>query len=147
MSDVQAAARTVGLQTYVQNASSSREIDAAFANFVQQRVNALTFAADAILARQHDQIIALAARHALPTIYFVREFVHAGGLMSYGASITDKYRQIGIYTGRVLKGAKPSELPVMQPTKYEFVINLKTAETLGLDIPAKLLALADKVIE
>jgi putative ABC transport system substrate-binding protein len=147
MSDVQAAARTFGLQTYVQNASSSREIDAAFANFVQQRVTALTFAADAILARQHDQIIALAARHALPTIYFVREFVDAGGLMSYGGHIAEAYRLAGAYAGRILKGETPAKLPVQQVTKVELVLNLKTANTLGLTFPITLLGRADEVIE
>ncbi len=146
-SDVQAAARTFGLQAYVQNASSSREIDSAFANFVHQRVNALTFAADAILARQHDQIIALAARHALPTIYFVREFVDAGGLMSYGGHIAEAYRLAGAYAGRILKGEAPAELPVQQVTKVELVLNLKTATTLGLTSPITLLGRADEVIE
>ena len=146
-SDVQAAAHSLGLETYVQDASREQEIDVAFENFVERQVNALTFASDAVLATRRDQLIALAARHALPTMYFVRQFADAGGLMSYGGKDTDAYRVAGAYAARVLKGAKPADLPVQQVTKVELVINLKTAKTLGLTFPITLLGRADEVIE
>ena len=146
-SDVQAAARVLGLHLHVENASSDREIDAAFASFVQQRVNALFVGGDALFNARRDQLLALAARHALPASHNSRDEVAAGGLMSYGTSRTDMFRQGGVYTGRILKGEKSADLPVMQPTKFEFVINLKTAKALRLDVPAKLLALTDEVIE
>jgi putative tryptophan/tyrosine transport system substrate-binding protein len=146
-SDVQAAARTLGLKVVAQNASSIQDIDAAFASFVRQRVNALTFAADVLFSSHHDQLIALAARHAVPTMYFAREFTDAGGLMSYGGIMTNVYRLVGAYAGRILKGQKPADLPVQQSTKVELAINLKTAKTLGLTVPLPLLARADEVIE
>jgi putative tryptophan/tyrosine transport system substrate-binding protein len=147
LKDVQAAARTLGQQTYVVTASSEREIDTAFASFAQQKVNAFIVTSDIFFSSARVQIITLAAHHAIPAIYFSHEFVAAGGLMSYGTSITVAYRQAGDYTGRILKGEKPSDLPVQQPTKFEFAINLKTAKTLGLTVPQTLLVAADEVIE
>jgi putative ABC transport system substrate-binding protein len=144
---LQEAAHSIGLRIRVMKASDEREIDAAFASLVQQPADALVSGGGAFFFGQRSQIIALAARHAIPAIYPPREFPAAGGLMSYGASITDAYRQIGVYAGRILKGEKPGDLPVMQPTKFDLVINLKTAKALGLNVPDKLLALADEVIE
>jgi putative tryptophan/tyrosine transport system substrate-binding protein len=145
--DVQAGARSLGLQIDVLNASTSREIDASLATFVSKRPDALFVGGDPFLLGQRDQIVSLAARHAVPTTYPQREYVDAGGLMSYGTSVPNGYRQAGFYTGRILRGAKPSELPVLQPTKLELAINLKTAKALGLDVPPNLLAIADEVIE
>jgi putative tryptophan/tyrosine transport system substrate-binding protein len=145
--DVQAAARTLGLQLVVQNASSPQDIDAAVVKFVEQKVGAITFAADATFNAARAQLIALAAQHRLPTMYFYREFANDGGLVSYGGYDTDAYRLAGVYAGRILKGEKPADLPVQQVTKVELVINLRTAKTLGLSIPLPLLGRADDVIE
>jgi putative tryptophan/tyrosine transport system substrate-binding protein len=145
--DTQLGAQTVGIQLHVSKASTEREINAAFANFVQQRISALLVGTDAFFLTRRDQILTLAAYLAIPTMYNLREYVVAGGLMSYAPSITDAYRQAGGYTGRILKGAKPADLPVIQPTKFELAINVKTAKELSLTIPDKLLALADEVIE
>jgi len=147
VTEARAATRVLGQQLHIVNARNERDMDTGFAALKQKGVGALLISGNAVFTGQRDRLVALAARHSLPTMYPHDEFVAAGGLMSYGAGITDAYRQVGVYTGRILKGAKPSDLPVMLPTKYELVINLKTAKTLGLDIPAKLLALADKVIE
>ena len=147
ITDVQKAARVLGRQVQFVNASSESEIDSAFATFVLQRVNAIVVEADALFVARCDQVAALAARYALPAIYSLLEQAAAGGLMSYGASQADAYRQAGVYTGRILKGEKPADLPALLPTKFELVINLKTAKALGIAVPAGLSARADKVIE
>jgi len=147
LSEVEPAARELGLQIQVFNASNIREIDTAYAALVRERPDALFVAPDGMFVNRRVQLIGLAARHALPATYAAREYVEAGGLMSYGTSVGDMYRQIGAYTGRVLKGAKPADLPVMQATRFELVINLQTARLLDIEIPPTLLARADEVIE
>jgi ABC-type uncharacterized transport system substrate-binding protein len=146
-SEVQEAARTLGLQLHLVNARAERDIDTAFAILVQQRAGGLIVLADPFLLSRREQLLALAERRALPTIYPLRDFPVVGGLMSYGASLTDSYRLVGVYTGRILKGDKPADLPVQQSTKVELVINLKTAKALGLAFPLPLLGRADEVIE
>ena len=141
------AARALGQQIHILNASSERDFDTAFATLAQLRAGALIIAGNALFTGQRDRLVALAARHAVPAIYYMHEFVAAGGLMSYSASVTDAYRQTGVYAARILKGAKPADLPVMQPTKFELVINLKAAKALGLTVPESFLLRADKVIE
>jgi putative ABC transport system substrate-binding protein len=145
--DVLAAASVIGLQVQILKAGTDREIDAAFVSLLQAQAGALLVGNDPLFNSRIEQLIALAARHAVPAIYPWREFATAGGLMSYGGSLADQYRLAGVYAGRILKGAKPADLPVVQPTKIELIINLKTAKTLGLEVPAKLLALTDEVIE
>jgi putative tryptophan/tyrosine transport system substrate-binding protein len=145
--DVDAAARALGLQIQVFNVSAIREIDAAFATFARERPDALFVAGDPFLSGRRVQLAQLAAFHRLPATYALRDYAEAGGLMSYGPSITDAWRLIGIYTGRILKGAKPADLPVVQPNKFELVINTGTARMLGLTVPDKLLVAADEVIE
>ena len=145
--DVEAAARALGLQIQVHNASTSREIDAAFATFVRERPDALFVGGDPFFVSRRVQIAILAAQRSIPATYGTREEAEAGGLMSYGANIPDTWRQVGVYAGRILKGAKPADLPVVQSAKFELVINHQTARSLGLTVPPTLLATADEVIE
>jgi putative ABC transport system substrate-binding protein len=145
--DMREAAHILGRQIHVQNASFESELATAFANIAQQRADALVVAADPGLVAWRDKIVALAAQHAVPAIYPVREFADAGGLMSYSPSLVDAYRQVGIYAGKILAGAKPADLPISQSVKFELVINLKTAKALGLEVPPMLIARADEVIE
>jgi putative tryptophan/tyrosine transport system substrate-binding protein len=147
LKDVQEATREIGQRTLMLTATTDAEIDSAFAALAQQRVGALMVGADPFFDVRRERIVALARRHDVPAIYHLREYVVAGGLLSYGASLADSYRQVGIYTGRILQGIKPTDLPVMRPTKFELVINLRTAQALGLDVPPTLLARADEVIE
>jgi putative ABC transport system substrate-binding protein len=147
LKDLKEAARAVGQQIHILQGSSARELDTAFETLPQLRAGALLICSDVFFNSRRDHIVALAARYAIPAIYEWREFAAAGGLMSYGTNLAEGYRQVGIYSGRILKGDKPADLPVMQSIKFEFMINLKTAKALGLDIPPSLLARADEVIE
>jgi ABC-type uncharacterized transport system substrate-binding protein len=145
--DLPEAARAIGLQIQILNASTSREIEAAFATLVRDRADALFVAPDTFFISRRVQFATLATRHGIPAAYSTRAEVEAGGLMSYGTDIPDMWRQVGVYAGQILKGAKPADLPVVQATKFEFVINLQTARALGLEVPPTLLARADEVIE
>jgi putative ABC transport system substrate-binding protein len=147
LSDVQEAARAIHLPLHALRANTDQEIEAAFETASQQRIGALIVAAAPFFDTRRDMIISLAARYSLPAMYQFREFAKAGGLMTYGVYIPDIYRQVGVYTGRILKGEKPADLPVVQPTKFELVINLKTAKALGIDVPLQLQQRADEVIE
>jgi putative ABC transport system substrate-binding protein len=147
LKDVLAAAGAVGLQTQVLNAGTGSEINAALATFMTEKSDALLIAGDAFFSHRRVQLVHLATRHAIPAIYSQREFAEIGGLMSYGPNLADAFRQVGAYVGRILKGAKPAELPVVQSTKFELVINAETARLLGLPLPQTLLARADEVIE
>jgi putative ABC transport system substrate-binding protein len=145
--DLQTAARALGLQLKIFNASNKRDLDTAFASMNELKASAVLVAADPFFSGQRNQIVSLATRYAIPAMYEQRSFAAAGGLMSYGTSLTDAYRQAGLYTGRILKGEKPSELPVVLADKFEFVINLNVAKTLGLAVPPNLLSTADDVID
>jgi putative ABC transport system substrate-binding protein len=141
------AARSIGQRIEILQARTDRDIDAAFARLIELQAHALVVAPNSLFVTRADQLIALAARHAIPTLYWRREFAEIGGLMSYGSDLTDQFRQTGVYAGRILKGEKPAEMPVQLPTKFELVINLQTAKTLGITVPTTLLARADEVIE
>jgi putative ABC transport system substrate-binding protein len=145
--DAQATASTLGLQTDILYASTNRDIDSAFASLMQKRVDGLMVGPDPLFNSRLVQLATLAVYHRVPAIYFDRAFAEAGGMLSYGANVTDQHRQLGIYTGRILKGEKPADMPVLRATKFEFVINLQTAKMLGLTVPSSLLARADEVIE
>jgi putative ABC transport system substrate-binding protein len=145
--ELEAAARTLGLELHVLHASSEGEIDAAFATLVQLRAGALVIGADALFNSRSEQLAALTIRHRVPAIYQFREFVSAGGLMAYGSTVLDTYHPLGVYTGRILKGEKPAELPVQQATKVELVINMKTAKALALSVPLTMIGRVDEVIE
>jgi putative ABC transport system substrate-binding protein len=147
LKELQEVARQIGQRTLILNVSTANELAAAFETLVQQQAKALLVMTDVLFNSRRNELVALAARYAVPTVYFLREAVDAGGLMSYGASIPDLYRHIGVYAGRILKGDKPADLPVLQPTRVELVINLKTAKALGLTVPTALLVRADEVIE
>jgi putative ABC transport system substrate-binding protein len=147
LSDLQSAAQTMGVQLAVLRASTERGIDAAFATLTQLRAGALLIEPDTFFLDRREQLVALAARHVIPTIYPRREQATIGGLMSYGTNLADAYRQAAVYVGGILKGTKPADLPVMQPTKFQLIINLKTAKALGLEVPPMLLATADEVID
>jgi putative tryptophan/tyrosine transport system substrate-binding protein len=145
--DAQAAASTIGRQVEILQAGSSRDIAVAFANMAQMQLEGLVLAPNGLFSSRRSQVLTLAARHAIPTIFTGRAFAEAGGLMSYGTISTDRERQAGIYTGRILKGEKPADLPIVRPTRFEFIINLQTADALGIEVPPGLLAIADEVIE
>ena len=147
VSELQTAASAIGRQIEIVTASTNSGIDMAFAMLVKMRADAFLISPEALFVTRRFQILTLAARHALPALYHRREFTDAGGLMSYGSSLADQFRQTGVYAGRILKGENPADMPVQLPTKFEFVINLQTAKTLGIQIPAALLARADEVIE
>jgi putative ABC transport system substrate-binding protein len=147
ITEVQAAASAIGRQLEILTAATGRDLAPAFRDAVQKRADALLVIPDPLFTNRPAQLATLAARHGMPAIYALREFAEVGGLMSYGSNFTDMFRQGGIYTGRVLKGEKPADMPILQATKFELVVNLQTAEALGLDVPASLLALADEVIE
>jgi putative tryptophan/tyrosine transport system substrate-binding protein len=147
LNDVQHASHTLGWRIHIVQASSETQLDSGFATLARERPEALVVIPTPFFTAQRKRIVELAARHSLPAIYGLREFSEAGGLISYGTSITDAFRQAGIYAGRVLKGERPADMPMLQPTKFELVINLKTAKALGLAVPDKLLAIADEVIE
>src|SRR6516165_3162500 len=147
LKDIEDAAKSLGLEPLVLRASTEREIDAAFNQLAQQRIGAVLIGSDPFFTIRRGQLAALTLRHGIPAMFDFREYAEAGGLMSYGASLVDGYRQGGVYTGRILKGEKPADLPVMQSTKFDFVINLTTAKALGLSFPPGLLAIADEVIE
>ena len=147
MAAAQTAATSLGRKIVVFDASGESELDAAFTRMVQQRIGTLLGASDPFLFNRRDQIVSLAARHGIPAIYYLRDCADAGGLMAYGNSLTDMYRLVGVYVGRILKGEKPADLPVVQSSKFEFVINLKTARTLGIEVPNSMQLLADEVIE
>jgi ABC-type uncharacterized transport system substrate-binding protein len=147
MRALQRGARSLGLQLHFLNANKEADIDAAFPTLVERRAGVLVVPADPFLNSRRDQIVALAARHRMPAIYSFSEAASSGGLMSYGINLSDTYRQAGVYTGKILKGAKPADLPVQQVTKLELVINLKTAKALGIEVPGSLLARADEVVE
>jgi putative ABC transport system substrate-binding protein len=145
--DVQEAARAIGLQVHVLRASTDREIDAAFEDVAQQRISALAVAADPCFDTRRAKLVPLSARDAVPTMYHLHEYAATGGLVSYGVDISDLYCRLGFYVARILKGEKPADLPVLQPTKFELVINLKTAKALGLHVPQSIVIQADEVIE
>jgi putative ABC transport system substrate-binding protein len=147
LQEVQAAARKLGREVRIVQASTESEMDAAFAALVEMRIGGLLVMGSPFFLNKRDRLLALTARHALPAIYENREFPRAGGLLSYGTSVPDVYRQLGIYAGRILKGEKPAELPFLQPTKFDIVVNLKTAKALGLEMPTTILLRADEVIE
>jgi putative ABC transport system substrate-binding protein len=147
LKDLRQGAGTLGLQIQVATVSSGHDLDGAFAEIARQRPGALIFGSDPLFTARSAEIAALAARYGLPAIYTTREFAEAGGLMAWGTSLAEQYRQAGIYAGKILKGAKPADMAVQQPTKYELVVNLKAAKALAIEVPTTLLALADEVIE